>query len=117
MNKMNLMKNNYHVIKKQKKKPIQKTFNFTSYKLDSMLAHFVRGEILTFRKLNENNEFEFICKSVDDIQLNDYIHIEVIKGFVSDEVGEKYLVISIDRNEKKLIVNNKKRKNLILEAL
>jgi len=85
-------------------KDIQKTFNFTSYKLDSMLAHFVRGEILTFRKLNENNEFEFICKSVDDIQLNDYIHIEVIKGFVSDEVGEKYLVISIDRNEKKLIV-------------
>jgi hypothetical protein len=33
MNKMNLMKNNYHVIKKQKKKPIQKTFNFEKPKL------------------------------------------------------------------------------------
>ncbi len=33
MNKMNLMKNNYHVIKKQKKKPIQKTFNFENPKM------------------------------------------------------------------------------------
>jgi hypothetical protein len=33
MNKMNLMKNNYHVIKKQKKKPIQKTFNFEKPKI------------------------------------------------------------------------------------
>jgi len=33
MNKMILMKNNYHVIKKQKKKPIQKTFNFEKPKI------------------------------------------------------------------------------------
>jgi len=33
MNRMNLMKNNYHVIKKHKKKPIQKTFNFEKPKI------------------------------------------------------------------------------------
>jgi DNA polymerase elongation subunit (family B) len=86
-------------------KDIQKTFNFTSYRLDAMLSHFVRGEVKSYKKINDDNHFEMICASVDDIQLNDYVHIEVIKGFVSDELGEKYMVISINREEKTLIVN------------
>jgi DNA polymerase elongation subunit (family B) len=79
-------------------KDIQKTFNFTTYKLDAMLANFIRGEVINYKTL-DNNKFELTCISVDDIQLNDYIHIEVIKGFVSDELGEKYLVTSIDKDE------------------
>ena len=85
-------------------KDIQKTFNFTTYKLDAMLSNFIRGEVKSYKKLNDNNDFELNCVSVDDIQLNDYIHIEVIKGFVSDELGEKYLVTSINKDEKKLIL-------------
>jgi DNA polymerase elongation subunit (family B) len=84
-------------------KDIQKTFNFTSYRLDAMLANFIRGEVKDYKKLNDN-QFELTCLCVDDIELNDYIHIEIVKGFVSDDIGEKYLVIFIDKIEKKLIL-------------
>ena len=33
-----------------------------------------------------------------------YIHLEVIKGFLSDEVGEKYQVIEVNSDDKKIIV-------------
>ncbi len=78
-------------------KDVQKTYNLSSYKLDLVASNFIRGEMISYEKLNDNNDFTFICKSVDDIQDNDYIHIEIIKGFVSDDVGEKYIVYKIDR--------------------
>ena len=85
-------------------KDIQKTYNLPSYKLDFVASNFIRGEIKNYKKL-DNLKFEFECLSIDDIQVNDYIHIEVIKGFVSDDIGEKYLVTEILKDEKKLIVN------------
>ena len=61
MNKMNLMKNNYHVIKKQKKKPIQKTFNFEKPKLTfDTTKHPALNELLgkvhDMTKKKEKNE-------------------------------------------------------------
>ena len=84
-------------------KDVQKTFNLPCYKLDYVASHFIRGEVLTY-KLLENNTFELECKIVSDICVGDYIHLEVIKGFVSDEVGEKYFVLQIDIPNKKIIV-------------
>ena len=61
MNKMNLMNNNYHVIKKQKKKPIQKTFNFEKPKLlfdttkHSALNELL-GKVHDMTKKKEKNE-------------------------------------------------------------
>jgi len=81
-------------------KDVQKTFNLPSYKLDFVASNFIRGEIDSYKKINEENHFELKCKSVDDIQIKDYIHIEIIKGFISDDVGEKYLVSDIDRENK-----------------
>ena len=92
-------------------KDVQKTFNLPSYKLDFVASNFIRGEIKQF-KLLDNNIIEFECESVDDIEINDYIHIEVIKGFVSDDIGEKYLVNKIDRQTKKLYIKG----DSILEA-
>ena len=85
-------------------KDVQKTFNLPSYKLDFVASNFIRGEIKNYTKL-EDNKFVFDCLAVDDIQIGDYIHIEVIKGFVSDDIGDKYIVTQIDKENKKIYVN------------
>ena len=84
-------------------KDVQKTFSLPSYKLDYVASKFIRGEVSDYSIL-DNNQFELQCKSVDDILPGDYIHLEVIKGFVSDEVGDKYLVLYVDSINKKIIV-------------
>ncbi len=84
-------------------KDVQKTFSLPCYKLDYVASKFIRGEVLTYKAL-EKDQFELECKAVQDIYPGDYIHLEVIKGFVSDEVGEKYLVLSVDSSSKKIIV-------------
>jgi DNA polymerase elongation subunit (family B) len=84
-------------------KDVQKTFSLPCYKLDYVASKFIRGEVLTYKSLG-NDQFELYCKAVSDICVSDYIHLEVIKGFVSDEVGEKYLVLDIDTVAKKIIV-------------
>lgn len=84
-------------------KDIQKTFNLPSYKLDYVASKFIRGEVSNYQVLGNDN-FELQCKSVNDILPGDYVHLEVIKGFVSDEVGEKYLVLEVDSANKKIIV-------------
>ena len=85
-------------------KDVQKTFNLPSYKLDFVASNFIRGEIKNYIKL-DNNIFIFECLAVDDIQIGDYIHIEVIKGFVSDDIGDKYIVTQIEKDTKKIHVN------------
>ena len=96
-------------------KDVQKTFNLPSFKLDFVASNFIRGEVKSFNsiindkldKFKKNKSdllIELECASVDDISLFDYIHLEAIKGFVSDEVGEKYVVADIDKTNKKLVV-------------
>ena len=46
-------------------------------------------------KLKNEFTFELECAAVDDICIQDYIHLEVIRGFVSDEVGEKFVHTTI----------------------
>jgi DNA polymerase elongation subunit (family B) len=88
-------------------KDVQKTFSLPCYKLDYVASNFIRGEIKNYTEI-KNYVFELECASVDDICLQDYIHLEVIKGFVSDEVGEKYVVTKIDKPNKKLYVQGDK---------
>jgi len=88
-------------------KDVQKTFSLPCYKLDFVASNFIRGEVKNVKE-GENYIFELECASVDDICLYDYIHLEVIKGFVSDEVGEKYVVTKIDKPNKKLYVQGDK---------
>ena len=84
-------------------KEVQKTFMLGSYKLDSVASNFIRGEVLDFKK-EDNNIFELTCASINDIFEKDYIHLEVIKGFVSDDVGDKYIVDRVDKDNKKIYV-------------
>ena len=82
-------------------KDIQKTFSLPCYKLDVVSSKFIRGEIKNISYL-DNNIYELECNSVDDICLYDYIHLEIIKGYVSDEVGNKYKICNINKKDKKL---------------
>jgi len=86
-------------------KDVQKTFNLPSYKLDSVASKFIRGQVISYNKLDDNM-IELECKAVDDIYTNDYIHLEIIKGFISDEIGDKYNVIDVDYIKKKIIIQS-----------
>ena len=86
-------------------KDVQKTFNLPSYKLDSVASKFIRGQVTRYTKL-EDNMICLECKSVDDIYTNDYIHLEIIKGFISDEIGDKYNVLDVDHKNKKIIIQS-----------
>ena len=85
-------------------KDVQKTFNLQSYKLDSVASKFIRGEVTKYEFID--NYVILSCKSVQDILVNDYIHIELIKGFVSDEIGYKYLVTNVDTINKTITIKS-----------
>jgi len=87
-------------------KDIQKTFKLSSYKLDSVSSHFIRGEIKIIKKINKN-KYKLECITINDIYINDYIHIEILKNFVSDNIGKKYKIIEIDEKNKNLIIETK----------
>lgn len=77
-------------------KELQKSHKLSSYKLDNVSSNFIRGKINNISK-NKNN-YILECDQVKDIFIDDYIHIEISKGFVSDYVGTKYKVINIINN-------------------
>lgn len=96
-------------------KYVQNLLNLTCYQLDYVASHLIRGEITNYTKL-ENNKYELNCLSVKDIQINDYIHIEVIHGFISDDIGDKYLVLDIDKDNKKIYVQGDDNLDIELET-
>ena len=83
-------------------KDVQKTYNLSSYKLDSVASNFIRGKIINLEK--EGSTLKLICENIDDIIEKDYIHIEHVKSFVSDYIGSKYLIDKIDKENKILII-------------
>ena len=89
MNKMNLMKNNYHVIKKQKKKPIQKTFNFEKPKLTfDTTKHPTLNELLgkvndmtRKEEKDEQNQSTDLDYNLEDIEI--HVLSESIKHIIN----------------------------------
>tara|TARA_B100000768_G_C11283547_1_gene380303 strand:- start:1498 stop:5589 length:4092 start_codon:yes stop_codon:yes gene_type:complete len=84
-------------------KDVQNNFNLSSYKLDNVSAEFIRGSINEIKPL-KNNKYLLKCSSINDINVDDFIHIELLKSFVSDNVGRKYRVDKIDKNTKTLTI-------------
>lgn len=84
-------------------KDIQKTISLPSYKLDSVASKFIRGNI--FKWQYDDKYIYLYSDTINDIHKEDYIHIECTKGFISDEIGHKYLIIDIDINSKILIIS------------
>lgn len=84
-------------------KDVQKNNKLNSYRLDSVASHFIRGQIKSLEKINKNM-YKLYCTNINDIYLEDYIHLELIRSFVTDFIGEKCIVKKIDKENKTLDV-------------
>jgi DNA polymerase elongation subunit (family B) len=84
-------------------KDIQKTFNLTCFKLDYVASYFIRGKIKEYHIIEDNN-LKLVCESINDIYESDYIHLEKVNGFISDNIGDKYYVYKIDKDTKTLYI-------------
>ena len=84
-------------------KDVQKTYNLSSYKLDLVAANFIRGDIIKYTKLEKSYELQ--CSTINDILLGDFIHLEKKLGFVSEQVGHKYIVTNINKENKTLTID------------
>jgi DNA polymerase elongation subunit (family B) len=82
-------------------KDVQKNNKLSSYRLDSVASNFIRGQINSLEKIKKNL-YRIYCTSVNDIYLEDYIHLELIRSFVTDYVGDKCIVKHIDKKNKTL---------------
>ena len=86
-------------------KDVQKTYKLNSYKLDLVSSNFIRGQVNDIKKIKKNT-YELQCSTIDDIFVEDFIHIELIRSFVSDFIGKKYIVKKLDKENKKLIIHS-----------
>ena len=84
-------------------KDVQKTYNLSSYKLDLVAANFIRGDIIKYKKLDKSYELQ--CSTINDILLGDFIHLEKKLGFVSEQIGHKYIVTNINKETKTLTID------------
>jgi DNA polymerase elongation subunit (family B) len=98
-------------------KDVQKTYKLSSYKLDSVSSNFIRGKVNKVTKIkNKNNKviYTLECETIDDIFLEDYIHLELVKDFVSDYIGHKYIVTKLDNENKILTIESNEEIDLNL---
>ena len=81
----------------------RRDFNLSSYKLDDVSGQFISDDISTIKHEN-HTEFgevtELYSKNLTGLNVNDYIHIEVI-GFTTDYFadGKKFKVLDIIKNK------------------
>ena len=92
-------------------KDVQKTYKLNSYKLDSVSSNFIRDKITKIEPIDKN-KFNLYCKGIDDIFINDFIHIELVLDFISDEIGHKYEIVKIDKANKVLTITSKNSSEL-----
>ena len=85
-------------------KDVQKTYKLPSYKLDFVSSYFIRGSILQVNSTNNNN-WNLKCNSINDIHLDDYIHIEITEGYVTNFIGNKFKVINLNEEDKIITIN------------
>jgi DNA polymerase elongation subunit (family B) len=96
-------------------KDVQRTYSLSSYKLDNVASKFIRGKIKNWNI--DNNHIILHCDTINDIFKDDYIHIEITKGFVSDEIGYKYLVKDINYESNQLVINYDNKLENQLESI
>jgi len=84
-------------------KDVQKTYNLSSYKLDSVSSHFIRDKITKIEKYKDG--YKLHCTGINDIFIEDYIHIELVLDFISEYIGSKYVVSKIDKENKILFIH------------
>ena len=58
-------------------KDVQRLYNLSSYRLDYIASNFIKWSITNINIL-ENKNVELYCDNINDINVKDYIHIEII---------------------------------------
>jgi DNA polymerase elongation subunit (family B) len=84
-------------------KDVQKTYKLDSYKLDNVSSNFIRGQINEIKDKG-NYIYDLHCKKINDIFVEDFIHIEQVFDFISNNIGKKYKVINIDKDNNILTI-------------
>jgi len=92
-------------------KDVQKNHKLSCYKLDFVASSFIRDMITSMRV--ENNSVILKCSGINDIMVGDFIHIEHALDFISDMIGNKYMITHINKDEKLLTVESNDIENLI----
>ena len=94
-------------------KDVQKTYSLSSYTLNNVASHFIKGDLIDFKILSDY-ECELECKTVQDVQIGDFIKLELTKGFISDDIGNKYLVKKVYDNKIVICGNETLEEELII---
>ncbi|VVU94693.1 DNA polymerase family B [seawater metagenome] len=78
-------------------KVIQKDYKLDGWKLDYVASQFVRGKIngIEVDYLEGEKMIKLKADTIQDIQAEDYIHIELIDQNIKDKIGEKFKIIKI----------------------
>ena len=92
-------------------KDVQKTYNLSSYKLDKVASNFIKGIVKEIKVIKNRRKtkssvtkYQLICDQVNDLHLDDYIHLELMESFVSEDIGEKFKVIKLDTDSKVITI-------------
>ena len=68
-----------------------------------MFLRILQGDIIKIEP-QSNNYYDLYCKKINDIFIEDFIHIEQVFDFISDNIGKKYKIVSIDKENKILTI-------------
>ena len=85
-------------------KDVQKNHKLSCYKLDFVASSFIRDMIISMKV--ENNTVVLKCSGINDIMVGDFIHIEHALDFISDMIGNKYMITHINIDEKLLTITS-----------
>ena len=77
-------------------KDVQKNHKLSCYKLDFVASSFIR-DMITSIKIKDDMMVLY-CNGVSDINIGDYIHIEYALDFISDMIGNKYMIVEVDNS-------------------
>ena len=77
-------------------KVIQAGFKFNSFKLDNIASEFFKGNINQIELIEDDLILE--CDNIENININDYLHLEMEEKIIQDRFGEKFKII--DKKDK-----------------
>ena len=84
-------------------KDVQKNHKLSCYKLDFVASSFIRDVISDIKLVN--GKIVLKCNGTTDINVGDYIHIEQSYDYISDMVGNKYYISSLDTVNKLITID------------
>lgn len=96
-------------------KDVQKNHKLPRYRLDDVASSFIRDIIFDIKMLD--NTIVLKCNGIKDIGVGDYIHIEQSYDYISENIGKKYYIKSVDSENKLLTIETTKEINEFIESI